>query len=294
VGGIKFIPNGSDIDWSKYEVRLRTSNSSNKVSRKAAHQVENGEVVWDLGDDGVRLPCFDRYSSALVAKIRSIGALGSSGKSKAMAVIWLRDITDGERRTVTAALWQSDDFARLKQNYVPLNGTLDEWDTGSRKTTRIGTLEIGLSLFSGISDAHGGMMKHAADAKRRNNWEEWVRTDKAGIREGAGQVPSELEVKNDTGTVRENAEVKPENKEERHLSDLQDNTGEEAGKKSLGQKFSEFREHQADLHRNHRGVMQIKSARTAEWMRDNIKIGAEKLKSKFDLDGRSPDVETEV
>jgi hypothetical protein len=76
-------------------------------------------------------------------------------------------------------------------------------------------------------------------------------------------------------------------------------------------KFKEWKEHEKELHRDHRGVMQAKPARTAEWIKvclsylcpcvgthfsqqDNIEEGAHSLKSRFTMNERKPDVDTEV
>jgi len=224
----------------------------------------------------------------LVLKIRSTGALGASGRDKAMAVIWLRDIPDGDRRTVTAVLWHSDDFARLKQNYVELNHELEEWETGSAKASRLGTIEIDLSLSPGISKAHKGMMRHAADSKLRSSWEVWARSEDAADGDGDSMPPDS---QMDSSPKKGNTELAPEETEDKRNDE---DSSTDSSEKSLRQRTVDFKEHQEELHRQHRGVMQMKPARTAEWMRDNVKIGAEKLKGKFDLDARNPTVETEV
>ncbi|KAI8972445.1 hypothetical protein BD414DRAFT_469487 [Trametes punicea] len=70
----------------------------------------------------------------------------------------------------------------------------------------------------------------------------------------------------------------------------------ESGKKKRGVvgRFKEWRQHERELHRDHRGVMQAKPARTAEWLKDNIEEGAHAVKDRFKMKARQPDVETEV
>lgn len=68
--------------------------------------------------------------------------------------------------------------------------------------------------------------------------------------------------------------------------------GEE--KKGLMQKVKEWKENEADLHRDHRGIKQLKPARTAEWIKDNVEEGAHAVKERFSMRSRKPDVETEV
>ena len=59
-------------------------------------------------------------------------------------------------------------------------------------------------------------------------------------------------------------------------------------------KLKEWRRHQKELHRDHRGIMQAKPARTAQWMKDNIEEGVLAVKERMKMRGREPDVETEV
>ncbi|KAI0643938.1 hypothetical protein C8Q79DRAFT_977606 [Trametes meyenii] len=68
------------------------------------------------------------------------------------------------------------------------------------------------------------------------------------------------------------------------------------GKKKRGVvgKLKEWRQHEKELHQDHRGVMQVKPARTAEWLKDNIEEGAHAVKDRFKMKAREPDVETEV
>ncbi|KZT64142.1 hypothetical protein DAEQUDRAFT_718539 [Daedalea quercina L-15889] len=59
-------------------------------------------------------------------------------------------------------------------------------------------------------------------------------------------------------------------------------------------KLKDWRQHEKELHRGHRGIMQAKSARTAEWMKDSVEDGVHALKERMKMHAREPDVETEV
>ena len=48
------------------------------------------------------------------------------------------------------------------------------------------------------------------------------------------------------------------------------------------------------MHRDHRGIMQAKPVRTAEWLVDSVEDGAHAVKDRFRMKARQPDVETEV
>ncbi|EMD37079.1 hypothetical protein CERSUDRAFT_114979 [Gelatoporia subvermispora B] len=70
--------------------------------------------------------------------------------------------------------------------------------------------------------------------------------------------------------------------------------GSEGGRKGLVGKLKDWRDHEKELHRDHRGVMQVKPARTAQWVKDSVEEGAHAVKSRFKMKAREPDIETEV
>ncbi|PCH37535.1 hypothetical protein WOLCODRAFT_128544, partial [Wolfiporia cocos MD-104 SS10] len=65
-------------------------------------------------------------------------------------------------------------------------------------------------------------------------------------------------------------------------------------KKGPVEKLREWKQHEKELHRDHRGVMQFKPGRTAQWVKDNVEEGAHAVKHRFKMHSRQPDVETEV
>jgi hypothetical protein len=56
-------------------------------------------------------------------------------------------------------------------------------------------------------------------------------------------------------------------------------------------KIKEYKKNEKDLHRKHRGAMQWKPVRTMKAMKDQMKVGVVKAKTKFSMTGREPDVE---
>ena len=106
------------------EVKLKASAASDKVPKRSAEQKEGGSVVWDE-ERPSELPVQQRYSSALRLKFKESGALKSS--QLGMAALWLRDIVDNEDMTIDVALFKSQNYNRLKQNYAPPDGNLDYW-----------------------------------------------------------------------------------------------------------------------------------------------------------------------
>ncbi|KAK0634692.1 hypothetical protein B0T17DRAFT_485561 [Bombardia bombarda] len=58
--------------------------------------------------------------------------------------------------------------------------------------------------------------------------------------------------------------------------------------------FKEYRSRSRDLHRQHRGLMQWKPMRNVQFAKDEALFAARRLKKVGSLNGRAPDVETEV
>ena len=83
--------------------------------------------------------------------------------------------------------------------------------------------------------------------------------------------------------------------DEGNLSEGDDGTDHEGGgKKGVVGKLKKWRQGEKDLHKEHRGVMQMKPARTAEWIKDNVEEGVHHMKDRFAMKSRKPNVETEV
>ncbi|KAA1474408.1 hypothetical protein DENSPDRAFT_905439 [Dentipellis sp. KUC8613] len=339
----------AEADLAKCDARLKlsTGGAEAKVARRPTRSaVDGGQIVWER--EGVELPVMQRYGAALLLSFRASGV-------HAMAALWLRDLVDGVRAAVGVALFSSGEdaaFARLKQNYVPLDGDLSAWAGGDSEKgegevglKRIGTVTVEVEFVPGIGDAHRDVMWREGG---RGRWEEVEREAREGGREDVGEVQSgsesathgaasgkgsEQEAQaqqrdgehssphgangntedaargNDgqSGThlsadgpnnfVRENSTTATtgHGEDERGSSQGADNSPA-PGKKHRGpmKKFKEWKEKEKELHADHRGIMQMKGARTAVWVRDSMHDAAHSVKDKFKMEGRQPDVETEV
>ncbi|GAA5838555.1 hypothetical protein JCM9279_003279 [Rhodotorula babjevae] len=91
----------ADFDWAEKKLILSTSEAKQKIPGRAATQQADGSLEWEVDDD-IRLPTYDRYSSALYfdyggSKIQ-IGPLGS--KRDAYATLWLSELVDDEPKEV--------------------------------------------------------------------------------------------------------------------------------------------------------------------------------------------------
>lgn len=280
------------------EIRLKTSNSEEKRSRKTAEKGSNGTVIWKEEDEPTELVVRQRYGSAVTLAFKDPTGLKKSGK-KALAVLWLRDLIDNEDRKLEIPLWKSEDYSRLKQNYLPPDGNLDAWDEDREKITRIGTLQLDLTFQPGVSSAHKKALKTSDPAKRRV-WDEVDRRDAAGLTEKVGQREGGTdELANGENTLVDEHDVQVDEEDPDASNGNENGEGgsdddNDSGGKGLITKLKEWKNHEHELHKQHRGIMQKKPARTAAWVKGNVKEVGHKVKDRFSMTAREPDVETEV
>lgn len=77
----------SDFDWKEKKLVLSTSEAKEKISSRHAEVSSDGSLQWNIEED-IRLPTYDRYSSALYfdyggSKIK-VGPIGSKTDAFAM------------------------------------------------------------------------------------------------------------------------------------------------------------------------------------------------------------------
>lgn len=78
----------ADFDWQEKKLVLSTVEAKEKISSRHAETTSDGSLTWNVEDD-IRLPTYDRYSSAVYfdyggSKVK-IGPLGT--KTEAFAVL---------------------------------------------------------------------------------------------------------------------------------------------------------------------------------------------------------------
>lgn len=267
-----------------------------KVSHKSSEN-DSARENW-LESRGLHFPVRQRYSSALFIKIKS-GFKWTD--TEAFGVFWLRDLRDNQTSKLDVSLWSAKktSYSRIKQNYVPPNGDLDDWHTDKEDITRIGTIALEVKFIPGLSEAHHKMLT-GADANKRSVWEEFERQQAGGLRDivgeldageqsggaGEGDASSSSDILQGDATV----EDKTRMSQKYHKEDDERSNDERAWK----ERWHRWREEEKELHREHLGIMQRKPARTAKWLVDSVEIAGHKIKGRFSHEGREPDVETEV
>lgn len=85
-------------DYSTKKLTLHTNDGEQKISSKFA-TVENHKVTWDIGDEDIRLPIYNRFTNALHFELGGTNPLNPLDTTpEAVAVLWLRDLVDEEEK----------------------------------------------------------------------------------------------------------------------------------------------------------------------------------------------------
>ncbi|CAE6440898.1 unnamed protein product, partial [Rhizoctonia solani] len=305
--GVKALPDSDNTGFEGAQVRVRTSNVKERISRKAAEPQEDGSVEWNPESaETIQLPIQKRHGAALVLEFTAKRSLGPQ-KAIALAALWLRDLVDGERSTMRVALWNAGDEAAkyIEQNYIPpLASSESEIDPDGHDARQIGTVELDVCMVAGLTDAHQKVLDDS-DPLNKQKWEEYEVQDAAGLRDEIGlnnegeEGIHEPEGQNFTiGEDQASDQALRSTDDEwtdAHKPHTDEDTESEGGeRRGPIHMFKDWKQHEHELHLEHRGFMQTKPMRTANWLKDGVKKGGHKVQQRFAQHSREPEIETEV
>lgn len=283
------------------------------MSRKAAEVQDNGSVEWSPDESaGLQLPIQKRFGTALILefKVKRTLDIGPQ-KQVGLAVLWLRDLVDGERTTMRVALWDEDgDTAEyIEQNYIPpLSPDSAKADVPDAK--QIGYVELDVQVIAGLTEAHQKVLD-GSDPQRKQSWEEYEAQAAVGARddvglgkdgEEGGPEPKDQNFAVDESQAGEGHKRASDDEwTDANHSHTENEDAEGSGEESDGgghrgpiRMFKGWKGHEHDLHREHRDLMQTKPMRTANWLKDGVKKGGQKVQDRFSQHPREPEIETEV
>ncbi|KAH9847036.1 hypothetical protein C2E23DRAFT_850404 [Lenzites betulinus] len=177
------------------------------------------------------------------------------------------------------------------------------WDEFDRQRVAGFRDAIG-AMDTQVPQEHQASESHETEARdgRRvgpDRTDETMTAGPVNTREGDGEDAQRDEELHGTNTTvsADSVEVESDADPEPHKEDdaTSESSDADSGKKSgvIG-KLKDWRQHEKELHRDHRGIMQAKPARTAVWLKDNVEEGAHAIKERFKMKAREPDIETEV
>lgn len=125
------------------------------------------------------------------------------------------------------------------------------------------------------TDASRGSSEALRDPNTKNN-EDWSTA--------FGEYPAAL-LRQKEGAKRNRNQVRPND------DDDDDDSSDSGADSGLVANVNDNKNNEKDLHRKHRGAMQWKPVRTLKTVKDQVKVGVVKAKTRFSMTGREPDVE---
>jgi hypothetical protein len=277
-------------DLQPLRIRMGTNLSRGKVhsrGRDGKVREEDGQVVWTSKKNRpIRLPVKMRYSSPLVIEFRQDAALRDH--SPAFCVLWLKDIPDNVEQTVRLSVWKGD-LKRAENNVLDSYGE------------KVGEIEITLTFWSGLSGYHEDYTKK--DKHLRNvmevlevcndqGWSDWDSDDDTDGPKINPRVDDTSDSDSDSDSDSEGSKFLPDflSKDRKRSSTLSQD-----GQRNTLDQFRDYKQHNKQLHRKNKGLMQWKGPRTLAWMKHVAERGTTKVAGAFKHKDRAGQgIETEV
>jgi len=306
---------GDHQDLKNHRIKFRSNMSHAKM-------VPNeGEWRPKHEKGSLFLPCRNRYSMPLILEFRK-STLGPDS-TLAFAVFWLSNIPDEEERSITLPVWKGGkDNLRRAETCADYKGMED----GEQPVAEI---EITVKFWSGLSGYHKNFAKKAKTADMRDVMEVLdtandqidadANHDDENFTDDSEDDSTDSEFGGPTGKSRNDKPNKlTSNTKDSDSSSEEDQPDEPSsnpfkrvkqkaqdmvekrqasddGERGAIAQVKDYRDHRKQLHRQHRGIMQWKGARTAEWAVDKVRVGKSKAVSGiFDHEAKGAGVEREV
>ena len=286
---------------------------------RAKMQAEKGQWTPKRDKKSVFLAFRKRYSTPLIVEFRksTIGPDSTAG----FAVFWLKDIPDEEEKTITLKVW------RGSKNGLQKATTCCDYQGMEDNEQPLGEIEICMKFWRGLSGYHKSFANKGKNSDVRNVMEvldtandEKENDDVANANSDSSDDSEEESTTdgNDTddshhATKKALQQSLSTNEDTPNSSDAESthsglgnglkgklkgivdgHNKSDDGSRGLIDQAKDYKDHHKQLHRKHRGVMQWRGARTAEWMGEKMKHGKGKVVGIFEHQERTTGVETEV
>ncbi|KAI9818058.1 MAG: hypothetical protein M1827_000682 [Pycnora praestabilis] len=263
-------PHNLSDDYSHLRLKIRTAVGKGKMYASDGQWTGNKDRL-------IRLAVRKRYCSCVIIEFRKSNI--GFDKTPAYAVFWLKDIPDDEERTVTLPVWKGS--ANLKRAEANCDSELGE---------RLGSIEVPMKFWPGLSGYHKKLTAH--DPKLKDVVEVLdVASDNREVEDSLASSGS------DSDSSDEGEQIG------KHLGrivrggtgDSKDEHNQNSGSRDPITALKDYRDHRHQLHRQHRGLMQWKGARTLGWMKTKVEHGSDHISNRFKHQSeRNSGVQTEV
>ena len=274
-----------DISSDLRSLRMKVHTTINRGKMYASKRdVGDGSQWTGKHERPVRVAVRRRYCSCAVIEFRK-NNLGLD-KTPAFAVLWLKDIPDEEDRTVTLPVWKSD-ADTLKRGQSNCEDNLGE---------QMGTIDVPVKLYRGLGAYH-----HNLTSKSPTLSDVFEVLSTANDNQEVHMAMSDEESTDSSDSSDSNEEA-PHHAANSLLHKLKINGksstdgAEDRDHKGRGpiDQIKDYKVHSEQLHRRHRGVMQWKGVRTANYLKTKVQHGKDHLTDHFKHHERDPGIETEV
>lgn len=251
---------------------------------------EDNSWKFKKGNKSDFLPFNKRYSSALVMEVRK-SKIGQDS-TPAFAVLWMRELPDEEEKTVTLKVWKGGKEALKRAT------TCAEYEGED-----CGEVQVTLKFLRGLSGYH----KHHAQKSKSNDMKNVMEvldtvndeetSDHYSDSDSSDSSDDETNEKlkahtNQDSSGDEHAGVIDKTKKK--MSDMLGENDSEDGERGARGQVRDYKENHKQMHRQHRGIMQWKAARSADWVVDKMRHKKNQMESVFHHSEKTGGVETEV
>jgi hypothetical protein len=278
-------------------------------------QPRDGKWHPKKDDPSLFIPWRNRYSMPLTVEFRK-SSLGPDS-TPAFAVFWLQDIPDEEERTVALQVWKGG-----KENLKRAT-TCSGYEGIEENEQPVGEIEITMKFWRGLSGYHKKYAQKEKNGDVRNvmevldtvNDEIQSDDDADGVEsdtDSSDSKQSDIERdSNDKSTSKKLAThtnqsdsasedddegtENPLKKAKKLANEIMKghNDSNDGSRGAIGQ-VRDYKDHHRQLHRQHRGIMQWRAARSADWALGKARRGKGKAEGIFEHSEKENGVETEV
>jgi hypothetical protein len=289
-------------DLMSHRIKLR--------SKMGRVKMEPGNGEWHPKNDGPSqfIPWRNRYAMPLTVEFRK-SSLGPDS-TPAFAVFWLQDIPDEEERTVTLNVWKGG-----KENLKRAT-TCSGYEGLEENEKPLGEIEVTMKFWRGLSGYHKRYAQKEKNGDVRSVMEvldtvnDEIQSDDDTDRVDDSDGSDSSQSGNDESTSKKlathtNQSDSSSDDDDRIKNPLKKakkvttnimkghNDSDDGSRGAVGQ-MRDYKDHHRQLHRQHRGVMQWRAARTADWALGKARRGKGKVEGIFEHSEKSNGVETEV
>ena len=261
-------------DLRNLRMKVRTTINRGKMYSSTTEN-GNGSQWTGKHERAVRVAVRKRYCSCMVIEFRK-NNLGLD-KTPAFAVLWLKDIPDEEERTVTLPVWKNDSDA-LKRGESSCHDDLGE---------QMGTIEVPVKFYHGLGAYHYKL------ASKSPNLSDVLEVLSTAADNQEVHIAMSDEDSSDSSDSSDSDEEEHHHKDNHRSSTDGAHGHDHKGGGPIDQ-IKDYKAHSKQLHRRHRGLMQWKGVRTANYLKTKVQHGKDHLTDHFKHHERDPGIETEV